>query len=209
VTAQLTAGDARAVLRAAAAAEAAQPLVVLVGGPPASGKSAVADALGTLAGLVTLHKDAFKEALMTELGVASVAEAAALSGGAVVSLFAAGEAVTARGLDVILDSTFSARDVERIRALRHPGGYALLQVHVTATADVLMQRWHARAGRRHPGHLDAERADEVRVRIDAHTWDALRLDAPFLSIDTSANDPFDAEMWLDAVRRATDAAATR
>lgn len=190
---------ARHVLLALASARPSQPLVALVGGPPASGKTTVAEALGRLTGLVTLHKDAFKEPLMSELGVASVEESAALSRAAAVALFAAADAVTATGVGVILDSTFSARDVERITTLRGAHGCMLLQLHVTAATDVLMRRWSERSDARHPGHLDAGRAAEVRARIEAKTWDPLQIDAPLLRIDTTASDLFYAAAWLDGV----------
>ena len=191
--------QARHVLLALASARPSQPLVALVGGPPASGKTTVAEALGRLTGLVTLHKDAFKEPLMSELGVASVSESVALSRAAIVALFAAAEAVTASGVGVILDSTFTARDLDRIATLRGAHGCALLQLHVTAATDVLMRRWAERSDVRHPGHLDAGRAAEVRARIDAKTWDPLQINAPLLRIDTTASDLFYAAAWLDGV----------
>ena len=193
--------EARNVLRGVASSRATQPLVVLVGGPPASGKSTVADALGRLTGWVVLHKDAFKEPLMTELGVRSVADSAARSRAAVVALFAAADAVTASGAGVILESTFSAPDVTRISRLRDDRGCALLQLHVTAATDVMMRRWAERSDTRHPGHLDARRAAEVRARIEAKTWDPLQINAPILFIDTTDGELFYAAAWLDDVRR--------
>ena len=190
---------ARHVLLALASARPSQPLVALVGGPPASGKTTVAEALGRLTGLVTLHKDAFKEPLMSELGVASVAESTAHSRAALVAMFAAADAVTASGIGVILDSTFSTRDLERVTTLRGAHGCALLQLHVTAATDVLMRRWAERSDARHPGHLDAVRAAEVRARIEAKTWEPLRINAPLLRIDTTASDLFYAAAWLDGV----------
>ena len=200
---------ARHLLLALASARTSQPLVALVGGPPASGKTTVAEALGRLTGLVTLHKDAFKEPLMSELGVASVEESVAQSRAAVVAMFAAADAVTARGIGVILDSTFSARDVERITTLRGEHGCALLQLHVTAATDVLMRRWAERSDTRHPGHLDARRAAEVRARIEANTWDPLQINAPLLRIDTTTGDLFYAAAWLDGISGGGLQTATR
>lgn len=200
---------ARHVLLALASARASQPLVALVGGPPASGKSTVAEALGRLTGLVTLHKDAFKEPLMSELGVSSVEQSVAHSRAAVVSLFAAADAVAASGRGVILDSTFSARDVERISRLRSTRGCALLQVHVSAATDVLMRRWAERSHSRHPGHLDTARAAELRARIEAKTWEPLPINAPLLRIDTTAGELFYAATWLDGISRAGAPTVTR
>lgn len=197
------------VLRALALARPAQPLVVLIGGPPGSGKSAVAGALGDATGIVTLRKDSFKEPLMTELGVRSVEESTALGAAAVLTLFTAAEAVLHRGGDVILESTFNRGDVERIGTLRRSHDAALLQVHVTASIDVLERRWRDRAGIRHPGHLDSERLPEMRERVLAGTWDPVPLGAPLLRIDTSTGPAFDAARWVDDLRQARAAAATR
>lgn len=202
-------GAARAVLRGAAGAHTHQPLLLLVGGPPGSGKSVVADALGARTGIVTLHKDGFKEPLMTDLGVRSAAESSALSAAAVRMLFVSADALLRRGIDVIIESTLNPDDVARVRALQLERQCAVIQLHVTATIGVLVDRWHARMGRRHPGHLDSERLPEMRARAEAGTWDALQLDAPLLRIDTSDADDFDVDQWLDELRRAQAAAATR
>lgn len=206
MTGGLAKHEARNVLRGVASSRATQPLVVLVGGPPASGKSTVADALGRLTGWVVLHKDAFKEPFMTELGVGSVADSAARGRAAVAALFAAADAVTASGAGVILDSTFSASDVARITSLRDARGCALLQVHVTAATDVLMRRWAERRDSRHPGHLDARRAAEVRARIEAKTWNPVSINAPLLRIDTTDGELFYAAAWLDDVRGGVESA---
>lgn len=196
-------------LRAVAVARTTQPLVVLIGGPPGSGKSVVADALGDAAGLVALHKDSFKEPLMTALGVRSVEESTELGAAAVLMLFSAADAVLRRGADLIIESTFNRGDVERIGALQRSHDAALLQVHVTAPIEVLERRWHDRADIRHPGHLDGERLPEMRERVRAGTWDPLPLDAPLLRIDTSAGAAFDAPRWIEDLRQARAAAATR
>jgi predicted kinase len=199
---------ARSALRLAGAS-GSRPLLVLVGGAPGSGKTVVADGLGARAGIVTLQKDAFKEPLMSELGVRSVQESTALSAAAVRTLFAAAGAVLRRGLDVIVESTLNADDVPRIAALQAAHRCVVLQVHVSASIDVLVERWHARIGRRHPGHRDAERLPELRARVESGTWDALPLNAPLLRIDTSAGDAFNAGAWLVELRRTQAAAATR
>ncbi|MGH7687363.1 MAG: AAA family ATPase [Candidatus Dormibacteria bacterium] len=200
---------ARDVLRTAGHARGTQPLLMLVCGPPGSGKSVVAQRIGDVSGTVTLHKDAFKEPLMTALGVHSVAESTALGAAAVLTLFAAAEAVLRRRTDLILECTFNRADGDRIGRLQRSHDAALLQVHVTAPIEVLEARWRERASLRHPGHLDSERLPEMRERVIAGTWDPMPLDGPLLRIDTSAGAAFDAARWMDDLRQAQAAAATR
>lgn len=201
--------DARDVLRAVAHAAPSQPMLVLVGGPPGSGKSRVTRALGARANLIFLNKDAFKEPLMSEFGVRSVEDSTELGRAAMIALFVAGDAVLARHRDVLLESTFTRGDLERISALRGAHRCAVLQVHVTAGVDVLVERWNARAGARHPGHLDEVRLPEMRRRVEAGTWEPLTLDAPLVCIDTSAGDDFDAAAWLEQIRQSPPAATRR
>lgn len=201
-----------AVLRAAAHAHPDQRLLLLVGGPPASGKTSVADVLAARARCVALHKDRFKEPLMTELGVGTVEDSATLGRAAVIALFTAADAVLSTGAGVLLESTFNADDVERITDLQRAHGCAMLQIHVTAPVDVLVERWQSRAGSRHPGHLDQLRLPELRQRVEAGTWAPLPLETPLLVIDTSADTDergFDVAAWLDGLRRSLPAAATR
>jgi predicted kinase len=201
--------DARALLRAEARAGQSQPLLLLVGGPPGSGKSGVAIALGEAAGLVTLQKDAFKEPLMSALGVESVQDSQRMGTAALIALYTAADAVLSRRLDVLVESTLTRDDLERIAALQREHRCATLQVHVTAHIDVLAERWQARAGTRHPGHLDDVRLPEMRRRVEAGTWEPLQLDAPLRCVDTSAGGGFDLAAWLDELRRTPPAAATR
>ena len=203
------AADARSVLRSAARALESSPLLVLVGGPPAAGKSLVADAVAGALGSVVLHKDAFKEPLMTAFGVRSVQDSQRLSTAAVLSLFAAAAAVLQRDLDLVLESTFSSDDLDPIISLRQATRCALLQVHVDASPEVLAARWQGRIGHRHAGHMDAQRLPEMRARVQAGTWDPLPLGAPLLRIDTSATESFDVVAWLAQLRRIPGAAATR
>lgn len=204
--------DAREVLRAVARTHAGQRMLVLVGGPPASGKTGVAEVLAELARLTSLHKDAFKEPLMTELGVRTVDDSVTLGRAAVVALYAAADAVLSSGVDVLLESTFNSDDIERIAALRRAHACAPLQIHVTATVDVLARRWEERAPMRHPGHLDLVRLPEMRERVQAGTWAPLPLDAPLLVIDTTADtgeSHFDAAAWLEGLRRSLPEATRR
>ena len=77
----------------------------------------------------------------------------------------------------------------------------IVQVHMTASTDVLLARMLDRDPERHPVHYDREVADEVARRANAGEWDALPLHGPLVRLDTTDGVEFDAAAL---VRQALD-----
>lgn len=132
------------------------PVVVVVSGPPCSGKSRLARRLGRRLGWPVLAKDDFKEMLFDALGTGDSAWSARLSRMAFdLQLSVALEFVRAGG-SVVLDGNFTAAaHAGRLDGLAQAGG-RLVQVACRAEPGVLAARRAARArnAARHPGHLD-------------------------------------------------------
>jgi len=125
---------------------------VLVAGWPASGKSTLARALAAELGLPLLAKDEIKEALMDGLGQPrTVAQSRRLGRAAVLAMLR----VAQRCPGAVLDSTWFEYADPLVRGL--PGRCA--EVICTVPVDLARARYQARAGHRHAGHLDAERAE--------------------------------------------------
>ena len=126
---------------------------VLVAGWPGSGKSTLAAALAAELRLPLLAKDEIKEALMDGLGrPETVAQSRRLGRAAVlVMLRAAGRCPGA-----VLDSTWFDYALPIARTLPGP----LVEVQCAVPLALARARYRARAGRRHAGHLDAERGEE-------------------------------------------------
>ena len=128
------------------------PLFVVVSGTPGSGKSTVAEPLARELALPLIAKDTIKEALMESLGVRDVEASRQLGAAAIVTMLAV---AAASPVGAVLDSNFrpslAAEDLRRL-----PG--AVVEVFCRCDPDVSRQRYEARAGTRHPGHFDEERA---------------------------------------------------
>jgi predicted kinase len=128
-------------------------LFVLVGGWPGSGKSTLAVGLAAALGLPLLAKDEIKEALADALGgPADVAASQRLGRAAVLAVLR----VATRCPGAVLDSTWFDYTRPYVAAL--PG--RLVEVRTTLPRELARERYHARAGRRHPGHLDGERTED-------------------------------------------------
>ena len=136
-----------------------EPWVVVISGPPCSGKSRLAGRLAGRTGWPCLAKDPFKEVLFDSLGTGDATWSARLSQAAFELLFVAADAVLATGQDLLLEGNFRAPEHgERLGRLV-AGRARLVEVACQADPGLLVSRHAARAadGSRHPGHLDALR----------------------------------------------------
>ena len=148
---------------------------VLVGGPPASGKSSLAAPLAVEMGLPLIAKDAIKEALIDVLGLpGEVEESRKLGRAAVMAMLTV--ARTSPG--AVLDSTWYPYTRPALGQLRGP----LVEVRCVVPEEVARRRYSERARHRHAGHLDADRLDE-------ELWDPRHSQAlgvgPLIEVDTT------------------------
>lgn len=150
-------------------------------GPPAAGKTAIAEALRTALHFPLIAKDALKESLGASLGITEPAQSKRL-GGAVFELMpvllhellGAGVSLVAEGNFAVDSPVFDGLPPARV-----------VQVHVTAEPATLRERLLRRGGGRHPVHYDHFAAAEIAARIERDDWEPLPLDAPLVLVDTT------------------------
>jgi len=171
-----------------------RPLLVVVSGAPASGKTGVAERLAESLGIPFLVKDTFKEVMYEAIGSDEALEPAIERAGLEI-LFRVAEAQLAAGVSVVAESNFDARtDTAPFLALCRDKDVALVQVHCHRDEDALLQRFAERAasGDRHPGHGDEpEDVGEVRADLRAGRWEPLDLPGPLVTFDKDRQDEDD------------------
>jgi tRNA(Arg) A34 adenosine deaminase TadA/predicted kinase len=181
-----------------------RPLVLIITGAPASGKSTMGRQLAEALGLPYLAKDLFKETLFDSLGWEDRAWSRRLGGASMELLFRTAAALLEAGQSVALESNFYAEwDTPQLRVLRERFGCQFAQVVCSAPGPTLIERFErrVRTGERHPGHVDATWLDEVLSRLLVERWEALDLDGPVFSVDT-ANGPIDVAGLCRRIRAA-------
>lgn len=185
--------------RATSPDAAAAPFLVIVTGPPGAGKTTLASPLARALGLPLVARDELKETLYAELGTGDVEWTRRLGRASFALLHVVAARLLEQGSSVVVEANFFRGDSEA--AFRELPPHRLVQVHCSAPADVVLARYGGRP--RHPGHLDAERADEVAARLRDGTHDPLDLPSIVISVDTS--DAVDVEALAEQIREATAA----
>jgi predicted kinase len=160
------------------------PLLVLVTGEPATGKTTLARALADELALPLLAKDELKELLFDTLGVGDRRWSNRLGAATFELMFALTAELLGAGASLVVEANFDAESAPRLRAL--PANRPI-QVVCTAPPDVTRDRFQVRAasGGRHPGHLDSVVARELDAGEHEGRWQPLELEGELIEIDTT------------------------
>ena len=178
-----------------------QRRIVLISGPPASGKSSIARPLARALGFALLAKDDIKESLFTSMDGApgDVAFSRRLSDAAMHLLWA----LAPQCPQVVLEANFrtqSAQQRDQVAALIALPGARLVEVFCRVPLEEAARRFaeRARLERRHPAHALREMSVE-QLAAYAQPF-AL---SPVIDVDTSK--PIDAVALMARVRAALQA----
>jgi predicted kinase len=180
-----------------------RPRLIVVTGPPATGKTGLARDLARRLAIPILEKDTLKERLYEVLGHGEELEDR-IEEAALALLFSVVESQLRAGTTVLVESNFDGRQAGTFRHLHDEYPHDLVQVHCAKPPDEVERSFAERSasGRRHPGHGDEpEDAAEVRDDVEAGRYDPLDVPGELIRVD-----PDDVELDELAARAAPDEA---
>ena len=159
----------------------ALPLVVVVHGPPAAGKTTVARELAGRLRLPLVTKDTIKEALFDELGAGDLAWSQRLGGATFGVMLALVEESVAAGGSLVVEANFVRGSEAEARLAALPA--RIVQVYCSAPLELRLERYGGRE--RHPGHVDVERIEALRAAEETKRHEPLDLPGETIRLDTS------------------------
>lgn len=175
--------------------------MVVVTGPPASGKSSIAQAIADGLPAPLLAKDPIKETLFDGLGTGDAAWSKKLGIATYGVLFLLAEEEVRARRSCVLEANFDHNEASaQLSAIQLRNRFRALQIVCTASRETLIDRFSSRAGSRHPGHIDDERLEDVIESIDAGRWRALELEGETIEVDTTDWSTVDVGRLLERAR---------
>lgn len=145
--------------------------VIIVSGPPASGKSTLATYLSQRLQLPLLSKDLIKEDLFDSVGHGNRTISTELGRESFKSLIRQCKERVQQSQEFILESAFRAQDGKLLNEIF--ASYRILHVSCMASNSLLIKRFSLRAksGERHRGHVDEENIDKLLVMLEENVFE--------------------------------------
>jgi predicted kinase len=165
------------------------PSLVIVSGPPASGKTAVAKRIAESFDLPLIHKDAIKETLFDLLGWKDRDWSRKLGAAAFELLFYFTDVQLAAGRSAVIEGNF--------RRLASKHEFVPIQIMCWADGETLAHRFRERneSGDRHPGHVDRVAIEDVETELRSGRYEPLNLGGEVIEVETTDFGAIDFE-WL-------------
>lgn len=185
------------------------PVVILINGISATGKSTIGRQLANRLALPFFSKDAIKETLFDQLGTADRAWAHKLSSVTHAILNPILEEELRAGRGFVLEANFNpAYDVAKFERWRSLYAFRVIQILCFADGEVVYQRFKRRAesGERHPGHCDGSNAESFREYLMRGKCDPLGVPGLVIEVDTTDFGAVDLEAILRAIQEGVDRA---
>jgi predicted kinase len=182
-------------------------VLILIAGPPGTGKTTLAERISEKFRLPLIYKDSIKETLFDSLGTGDREWSRKLGISSYRLLFYLLESLLKVGNSTIVESNFRPDDSKKFIELQEKYAFKSLQVFCTTSADIILQRYRKRSesGGRHPGHLDDVVYRELEEELLRGGYRPLDINGDLVLFDTTDFDKTDYGNLYVKIQRFVDA----
>ncbi len=183
----------------------AQPIAIIISGPPCTGKTTLGQRLAHDLRLPFLSKDRIKELLFDTLGVGDREWSKKLGAATIEMLFMLAETELAAGRSFLLEANFRPAQANgQFMALKEKYAFRAIQVECRADTAVLLDRFKTRteSGERHPGHIDHVTYPEVVADLLNGVYGPLEVADTVHIVDTTDFARVNYEQLLERIQKA-------
>ena len=176
-------------------------VLIIVAGPPCTGKTTLAKKIAGKFNLLLLYKDGIKEPLMDSLGAENREESRRIGIATYNVLYRLFESVMRTGNSFVIESNFYAEhDSDKLSSLIRKYGYTAVQIQCRTESKVLFERYMERAssGDRHPGHFDMQYENIESSLRDGRT-EPLKIDGRLIDLDTTDFEKIDYQKLYEII----------
>jgi predicted kinase len=180
-----------------------RPLLIIVAGPPSSGKTSIGRHIAQELGLPFVFKDGIKEMLFDTLGWSDKEWTEQLDRATYAILFHFMQVQLEAGLSFVIESDFKPDEhTAKLKELEHKFKFKPVQVQCQASDEVLLNRFKKRANSddRHPGHMDHVNFDDFKKALKENTYEPLDIGGECLAVNTDDFDKIDYPALLRSIK---------
>ena len=179
------------------------PLVVIISGPPCTGKTTLGQRIAAELRLPFLSKDRIKERLFDTLGVGDREWSKRLGAASMELLSMLAEMELTAGRSFVVEANFQPAWANRqFQPLQEKYPFKAFQLQCRADIDALLARFKRRieSGERHPGHLDHVTYPEIVAVLSSDVYGPMDLEGAVYELDTTDFAKVDYEGLLEAIK---------
>ncbi|KQC14868.1 MAG: hypothetical protein APR63_05025 [Desulfuromonas sp. SDB] len=180
-----------------------KPLLIIIYGPPCTGKTTIAGKISQKFNLPFINKDQIKEILFDTLGTEDRQWSKKLGYSSIMILFNLIESLISKNVSLIVEDVFKHQaDRQRFQELKKKYNYFPVEIRCKTEGEVLVRRFKQRSlsGKRHPGHVDHSNYEEFRENLLIGKNDFLNLGGLILDIDTTDFDKIDYDSIFNSIK---------
>lgn len=177
--------------------------LIIISGPPGTGKTTLGKRLAKDLNLPFVHKDGIKELLFDKLGWSDRAWSRTLGITSYALLYYFLETQLSAGRSCIVESNFHAEfDTEQFLALKAKYDFEPLQICCVADGEMLFSRFKDRAAssERHPGHVETLNLEEFKQGLLRGRDEVMDIGGTVFEVDTTDFGKVDYEGLVERVR---------